>query len=276
MRSSDERLKSLHDALLMSSPSSGSPRAPLPSSRVQLGVVSRRARLSLKDELGNAVARIFREAWEERDGEVVPEPEDLKLGNDARILNATVLYADMSGSTRLVDTYRAQFAAEIYKTCLACAAPIIKREGGAIAAYDGDRIMGVFIGKSKNTSAVRAAFRINGAVWDIIKPALKAQYPNTDYNLQHVVGVDTSKLLVCRIGVRNDNDLVWVGRAANYAAKLSALDPKYAIYITHSVYDSMHESVKTGGNPSRHMWDELVWRTMSNMRLYASTWKFGV
>ncbi len=105
---------------------------------------------------------------------------------------------------------------------------------------------------------------------------MKAQYPNTDYKLQHVVGVDTSKLLVCRIGVRNDNDLVWVGRAANYAAKLSTLDPKYAIYITHPVYDSMHESVKTGGNPRGHMWDELVWRTMSNMRLYASTWKFGV
>jgi len=182
----------------------------------------------------------------------------------------------MSDSTKLVDWYEPQFAAEIYKTYLACAAPIIKNESGVITAYDGDRIMGVFIGKSKNTNAVRAAFKINGAVWDVIKPALKAQYPNTDYNPRHVVGVDTSKLRVCRIGVRNDNDLVWVGRAANYAAKLSGLSHGFAIYITHSVYDNMNDAVKYGGVNKEHMWEARSWTAMNNFQLYASSWKFGV
>jgi len=230
----------------------------------------------LKQDLETTVRKIFREVWSERDGEIVPGPEDLKLGNDAVVLNAAVLYADMSGSTKLVDAYEPQFAAEIYKTYLACAAPIIKDQGGVITAYDGDRIMGVFIGSRKNTNAVRAALRINGAVWDIIKPALKAQYPNTNYNPKHVIGVDTSKLNVCRIGVRNDNDLVWVGRAANYAAKLSSLSDEFHIYITHSVYDSMHDDVKYGGVNKEHMWEARVWTAMGNFQLYASTWKFGV
>jgi class 3 adenylate cyclase len=78
-----------------------------------------------------------------------------------------------------------------------------------------------------------------------ITPALKNQYASNDYNLKHVIGIDTSKLLVARIGVRYDNDLVWVGRAANYAAKLSSLSDDFAIYITHSVHDNMHESVKS-------------------------------
>ena len=43
----------------------------------------------LKPDLDTAVKDIFRGAWSERDGEVVPEPEDLKLGNDAVKLNAT-------------------------------------------------------------------------------------------------------------------------------------------------------------------------------------------
>ncbi len=190
------------------------------------------------------VKDIFAGVWSERDGEVVPEPEDLKLGNDAVKLDATVLYADMSGSTVLVDSYKAQFAAEVYKTFLICAAKIIKDEDGVITAYDGDRVMGVFIGDSKNTHAVRSALRINAAVLHIVNPALKTQYSTSPYRLRHVVGVDTSELLVGRIGVRNDNDLVWVGRAANYAAKLSALNEGFATYITDSVYGNIHQTVK--------------------------------
>jgi class 3 adenylate cyclase len=232
--------------------------------------------LALKDDLEAEVKKIFREVWTERDGTVVPEPKDLKLGNDAVNLEATVLYADMSGSTHLVDTHTPKFAAEIYKTYLVCAARIIKHQGGTVTAYDGDRIMAVYLGDSKNTNAVRSALKINGAVWDIIKPALKNQYSNTDYNLKHVIGVDTSKLLVARIGVRNDNDLVWVGRAANYAAKLSALSDDVTIRITGSVHDTMNESVKLGGVLKTNMWEERIWTAMNNMKMYGTTWKFGV
>lgn len=233
--------------------------------------------MTLKKELNLTVRKIFHDdLWTVRDGQVVPEAEDLNLGNDGVNLDGTVLYADISGSTKLVDSQKPHFAAEIYKTYLACAARIIKNEDGVITAYDGDRVMAVFIGKSKNTNAVRAAFKINGAVWDIIKPALKAQYPKTAYTLKHVVGIDTSKLLVSRIGVRNDNDLVWVGRAANYAAKLSSLPDDVAIRITHSVYDNMHDSVKLGGVNNTNMWEERSWTAMNKMRIYASTWKFGV
>ena len=118
----------------------------------------------LKPELDIAVKNIFAGVWSERDREVVPEPEDLKLGNDAVKLNATVRYADISSSTALVDSYRAQFAAEIYKVFLVCAAKIIKDEDGVITAYDGDRVMGVFIGGSKNTHAGRTALRINAVL----------------------------------------------------------------------------------------------------------------
>jgi class 3 adenylate cyclase len=232
--------------------------------------------MPLKTELEQAVKAIFHDdLWTKRDGHVVPEPEDVRLGNDAVNLTGTVLYADISDSTKLVDGYKPHFAAEVYKAYLASAARIIKSEDGAITAYDGDRIMAVFVGNRKNTSAVRSAFKINGAVWDIIKPALKAEYPNTDYNLRHLIGIDTSALLISRIGVRNDNDLVWVGRAANYAAKLCSLNNDVTIRVTASVYESMLDEVKFGPN-NTIMWEERTWSAMDNMRIYGSTWKFGV
>ena len=74
----------------------------------------------------------------------------MALGNDAVILDGTVLYADFDGSTELVNTKKPEFAAEIYKSFLACAARIIRHRGGSITGYDGDRIMALFIREAKN------------------------------------------------------------------------------------------------------------------------------
>jgi class 3 adenylate cyclase len=232
--------------------------------------------MGLKEDLEADVAEIFRKAWSEREGTVVPEPEDLKLGNDAVKLDGVVLYADMSDSTKLVDNETASFAAEVYKSYLMCAARIVKAEGGAITAYDGDRIMAVFIGNMKNTNAATAGLKINYAAKNIVNPALAKQYPTKTYRLEHVVGIDASSLFVARIGVRNDNDLVWVGRAANYAAKLCAVNEPNTVFITKTVFDSMHESAKYGGDPKRLMWEARTWTKMNNMSIYRSIWTWVV
>jgi class 3 adenylate cyclase len=228
--------------------------------------------MALKEELEGAVGKIFRESWTERDGQIVPAPENIRLGNDAVKLVGTVLYADMADSTQLVDDYPPHFAAEIYKSYLTCAAKIIKSEGGTITAYDGDRIMAVFIGDSKNTAAARTALKINGAVHNIINPALLNQYPDVSYKVRHHVGIDTSSLFVSRIGVRNDNDLVWVGRAANYAAKLCAIDENNTVFITDEVFQMLNDVAKNGGQPKRLMWKERKWSQMGDKRIYSSAW----
>jgi hypothetical protein len=59
--------------------------------------------VGLKEELQKEVAAIFRKRWSERDGNVVPKDDSITLENDAVNLGATVLYADMADSTKLVD-----------------------------------------------------------------------------------------------------------------------------------------------------------------------------
>ena len=88
--------------------------------------------MPLNDELEKEVTAIFRSTWSERDGNVVPTDESIKLGNDAVKISATVLYADLADSTHLVDNNSKHIAAEIYKTFLHCAAKIIQSESGAI------------------------------------------------------------------------------------------------------------------------------------------------
>ena len=226
--------------------------------------------MSLGDDLKAQVKKIFSKQWSTRDGQQVPDSDDLKLSNDAVRLDGTVLYADLSGSTKLIDGYKDYFAAEIYKAYLHCAAKIITSEGGAITAYDGDRIMAVYIGNFKNTSAARSGLKINYAVRNIVNPALKAQYPNSTYVVKQTVGIDTSKLFVARTGIRGSNDLVWVGRAANYAAKLTELSNDYSTWITADVYNMLPESAKT--TDDKPMWEARRWTAMNNFSIYGSTW----
>lgn len=226
--------------------------------------------MTLKSDLDDAVKKIFADRWEVTAKTVVPVPADLRLGNDAgEFSEMVVLYADLDGSTKMVDTMPWQFSAEVYKTYLHCAAKIIKNEGGEITAYDGDRIMAVFVGDMKNTNAVTAAFKINYAVTNVINPALKAQYPSADFIVKHSVGVDVSEIRVARIGVRNDNDLVWIGRAANYAAKLTAISDPGPIWITKTVFDRMKDSIKNKSDGSS-AWELRYWTQMNNFSIYRS------
>ena len=231
--------------------------------------------MGLKADLEKEVAAVFRAKWEQRDGNVVPEDDSLTLGNDAVKLEATVLYADLADSTTLVGGHAAFFAAEMYKTFLHCAAKIIRSEDGVITAYDGDRIMAVYIGEMKNTRAVRSAMRIHYAALYIINPAQKSVYTSTSYTLRHVVGVDTSPLFVAKTGVRGANDLVWVGRAANYAAKLATLPESYPTYITKEVYDSVSADVKVSQD-GRSMWEAVHWNTFDNRIIYQSQWWWSI
>jgi class 3 adenylate cyclase len=165
--------------------------------------------MSLKDEIKSAVEDIFGDQWSTRAGNVVPDAEDVGLDNDAVLLNGTVLYADLSGSTIMVDSFKPHFAAEIYKAYLYCTAKVIRSEGGEIVAYDGDRVMAVFIGKTKNTSAARCGLKINWAAKNLVTPLMKKQYPETTFHIRHVVGIDTSALWVARTGVRGVT--IWCG-----------------------------------------------------------------
>ena len=226
--------------------------------------------MTLADDLNSQVVQIFQEPWATRSGRVVPDPDDLALRNDAVLLDGTVLYADLDESTNLVNSKKPEFAAGIYKAFLGCAARIIRAEGGEITGYDGDRIMAVFIGDSKNSTAARTGLQINYAVSQIINPALERQYPNTHYTVKHQVGIDTSQLFVARTGIRGANDLVWVGRAANYAAKLSARSGP-ATQITADVYNRLNKGAKFGSN-GRQMWKPQIAQEIGGSQIYTSTW----
>ncbi len=230
--------------------------------------------MSLADDLRKEVRDIFQARWYEREGRDVPDTENITLSNEAVTLDGTVLYADLVASTTLVNSRSSKFAAEIYKAFLYCAAKVIRESDGEITAYDGDRIMAVFMGGYKNTNAAKAALRINWCMDELVNPLMRDQYPDkaTD-SYRAVVGIDTGKLFVAKTGIRGSNDLVWVGRAANYAAKLCDRRlANYNTWITADVYNKLDGVAKmTSGE---HMWHTATWE-VSGQTIYGSTWRWA-
>jgi class 3 adenylate cyclase len=67
-------------------------------------------------------------------------------------------------------------------------------------------------------------------------------------------GLDDGYIYAVRVGIRGTNDVAWVGRCTNTAAKLSNIlaGPPY-IGITHEVYKRLDSDRKTSSN-GRDMW----------------------
>lgn len=231
--------------------------------------------MGLDDELSKFANGVLASNWSRRAGRKVPDSSSVTFGNDAVDLDATILYADLAGSTKLVSDFKDWFAAKIYKAYLYSAAKIIRARSGVITAYDGDRIMAVFIGNNKNTAAAKCALQITYVVREIIQPAIDARNFSTSYEVKHKVGIDTSGVMVAKTGIRGSDDLVWVGNSANNAAKLAALSRGYSAYITDNVYGMLHESSKYGGEPGRNMWTDLGTGDLG-YRIFGSGWQWAI
>lgn len=216
--------------------------------------------MAFTDDLSSEIDSILAKQWAIRDGIVVPENDTVALADGAVKINATMLYADLVDSTAIA-MYDRRVAARLFKAFLTSCSKIINERNGYIRSFDGDRVMGVFVGGQKNTNAAQAALNINYVFLKIIKPKLEAKYKafsDETYKLAHCVGVDTSEVLVIRAGIRDNNDLVWVGSAPNVAAKLSGIrDAPYNSWITEGVYGTMFDSSKMS-NDGRDMWEKRL------------------
>lgn len=169
--------------------------------------------------------------------------------------------------------YKRTFAAELYKSYLIAACRIIRSNGGEITAFDGDRVMAVYLGETKNTQAARTALQINHAVAKIINPAITKAY-RTDYVLRQAVGVDTGSIFVARTGIRGSNDLVWVGPTANYAAKLCSLrEGFFASWITERVFKKLNRMASHSVHGAE-MWEKRTW-TPHGLAVYRSGWTWS-
>ncbi len=233
--------------------------------------------MSLSDDIKSDIQGIIDTPWNIRKGQVVPSTTSVALAGGAVELDATFLYADLADSSKIAKELDRRVAAKIMKSFLATSCRLINSLGGTIQSFDGDRVMGVFVGSSKNSDAAKCALQINYVVKDVIRTKFENKYEsvrNASFRIKHGVGVDTGTVITVRAGARGANDLIWIGRAPNLAAKLSDLrESPYHTFITASVYNMLNDKSKYGGQNNENMWESRTWSFLGDsIRVYRSSW----
>lgn len=181
-----------------------------------------------------ALDSILTEPWKVTNPRDVPQSEDITLLNGAASIEATYLYADLANSSALAQAVPPESAARAIRMYLNTAVRVLRHYQGQIRSFDGDRVMAIFIGDSKNSNAFRAAMAINSYVVNVIPDRIAGlpEIGRAGWTMKHGIGIDTGPALLVRGGVRNNNDIVSIGAAPNVAAKLADVRDLDPIHIT--------------------------------------------
>jgi len=198
--------------------------------------------------LKDRVVTLFGTTFDQRDGRVVPTTEDIVLRNGAVKIEATFLYADLAGSAKLSKVCPWSTTAKIIRAFLDCSTRLIRKHGGYVRSFDGDRVMGVFIGGSKNSDASICGREIHWSVRKIIQPAAEKQFKSISDNgiqIRNCSGIDVGEVRAVRSGVRDNNDLIWIGKAASFSAKLSDVrETGFCTYVSSRTYNKLSKEAK--------------------------------
>jgi class 3 adenylate cyclase len=233
--------------------------------------------MSKCDEISKDIQTTIDTQWNKRNGNKIPNTEDVALAGGAVEIDATFLYADLASSSKMAKELDRRVTAKILKSFLTSVSKLVKHNGGKIVSFDGDRVMGVFYGDSKNSSAAKCALQIKYIVQDVIKVKFEKKYDtvkDASFSIDHGVGIDTGTVFAVRGGVRGASDLIWIERAPNLAAKLSDIrESPYQTIITKRVYDCLNDGSKYA--EGKNMWGSTTWEFLGEtITVYRSSYSW--
>jgi adenylate cyclase len=226
--------------------------------------------MALLDDLNNKVQSYSVQPYEINKTNIVPDTDTagLTFGNKGLTGSFAFLFVDIRNSSSLHEKYGFANAAKIYQSFHDINVRVIEENNGSVRAFDGDRVMGVFAGDAKNSNATKAAMQIQWAIRNILNPKLKTE-------ISCGAGIDSGEILVAKIGKgrdKNNNDLVWIGKADNYASHL-ANEAKNSIIISTNAYNVLRKDRKTS-SAGNAMWKSkiITLKNGKNVSCYESNW----
>lgn len=189
----------------------------------------------------------------------VPEPSDIPLGNRAAMITATSLFVDLRQSSDITNAFRRQTAAKMLKSYFEGCVRIVTTNGGVVRSFNGDGMLALFVGDRRADNAVKAAMQMKWFVQMILWPKFNGYFAANQtargarLDFSFGAGIDDGDIYAVRVGIRGTNDVAWVGRCTNTAAKLSnVLHRPHNIAVTRLVYGQLAASRKlSSGKP---MW----------------------
>jgi adenylate cyclase len=178
---------------------------------------------------------------------------DSKL-QSTKLITTTVLYVDMRRSTQLSLQHRKPVVARLYSAFVRAMTRSARYFGGQVRGIIGDRVMVLFNESGCFTSAVDTAFLMNS----VGKFVINKYFTHNEVSLG--IGLDHGTILATKTGLRskgqdqhNYRSLVWLGRPANIASKLTDAANKPAETNVLTIMKVLYRTAN-GGLVSRNEW----------------------
>lgn len=156
-------------------------------------------------------------------------------------LESCVLYVDIRGSARISAERKPKTLAKIYSSFVRSMISCARYYGGHVRNIVGDRVMVVFDKEGCYTNAVNTAILMNTVCQHILNKRIKA------FEFKAGVGIDYGKMLITKAGVVRQGDekefyrgLVWLGRPANIASRLTDLAHKTVTTTNRGIKEGLY------------------------------------
>lgn len=177
--------------------------------------------------------------------EFVPSFSDASITYDnldtkkkkCKLLESCVLYVDIRSSAKISAERQPKTLAKMYssfvRTMIACA----RYYGGHVRNIVGDRVMVVFDKAKCFENAIDTAILMNSVCKHILNKRISS------FEFRAGIGIDYGKMLITKSGAIRQGDekefyrsLVWLGKPANTASRLTDLAHKTEIYTIPAIH----------------------------------------
>jgi predicted ATPase/class 3 adenylate cyclase/regulation of enolase protein 1 (concanavalin A-like superfamily) len=165
-----------------------------------------------------------------------------KNGLNGERKQATVLLADVKGSTALAERVDTETWVEIMNQVFQILGAEIVRYGGQIDQYRGDGLIAFFgvpaAHEDDPERAVRAALGMQDAIARFAAELAKARMPGgeTGIELRLRVGLNTGEVIAARVGSQQHTEDTAMGRAIAIAARMESAAEPGTVLVTESTY----------------------------------------
>jgi adenylate cyclase len=206
--------------------------------------------------------------WVNFPSDQVPNDNDqsvtFETGKNKKVkkMETAVLYVDLRNSTQINLEQNPEKLVQIYAAFVRAMIQCAEVHGGFARNIVGDRVMVVFPAKDCCDMAIKTALTMHAVVSKILNPL----FPLGE--IRAGIGVDFGKMYVAKVGLAKTGteknphrNLVWLGKPANFASKLTDHAGKQAgsskassILVTQSVLDKYRAANPNEEKSSKNSW----------------------
>lgn len=197
--------------------------------------------------IADGISDIFKTDFVYNDCRVVPHYNDSNLTFEygetkkGKKIKTCVLYADLRDSVKLTNRYSEDTMGKIYTSFIKSVILCAENHNGVVRNIIGDRVMVVFNIDRCFSNAVDCAISINCAINKILNKKIPG--------VRCGIGIDYGEMFVIKSGIFKKSEesstykgLVWIGRPANIASRLTDVANK-------EIEEVYYEIIKKKANP---------------------------